>query len=112
MPTITEFLEARIAENERAVAVASEYGVTKMFGSMSATAIVIQEDGTRLWTTDQLLAECAAKRAIIDGWEDPAASQTYGSEVDDGYILAIDRAVRALAAVYSDHPDYQQGWAQ
>lgn len=68
----------------------------------------------------RVLAECAAKRAIInqaiaasDGHAtvieefclgEPAKSEAYAN--DPGLLI-----IRALAAVYKDHPDYQQEWA-
>jgi len=93
---ITEFLEARIAEDE---AEASQYQAYEQ--DISETA--------GWWEPTRVLAECAAKRTIIAGWEDPNDIMT--SDVDAGYSLGIDNAVHALAAVYSDHPDYQQAWA-
>lgn len=51
----------------------------------------------------------------------PLATQTYGAAaqgaVSVAYTMArvsqrvMDGALRALAAVYKDHPDYQEGWA-
>ena len=104
--TITEFLEARIAEDERR---AKYYGPYAM--------------GTR-----RVLAECAAKRAIIGEHVEVGSSLVGGREVerwryceacqhtdDDGAIAdGVDypcQTVRALAAVYADHEDYDSGWA-
>ena len=58
----------------------------------------------------RVLAECAAKRAIVADREriDRNASD---SEWAMGYSDANYSALRALAAVYSDHPDYQSEWA-
>jgi len=66
---ITEFLEARIAEDELR---ANYYGPLAM-------------------GTARVLAECAAKRAII--------------------IYSPPKTIQYLAAVYADHPDYRQEWA-
>lgn len=98
---ITEFLEARIDEDER-----------------SANDLMGEREG------DRVLAECAAKRAIIEAHpitHDVVEVSTrikwgfacetcfrYGDAVEDhGYCDTL----RALAAVYKDHPDYQQEWA-
>lgn len=56
----------------------------------------------------RVLAECAAKRAIIaqaqpEHWLDDHA---YG-----GYMEAIDVALYAMAAVYADHPEYRKEWS-
>ena len=48
----------------------------------------------------RVLAECAAKRAIIFGAKPFACADMH------------DESLRALAAVYADHPDYQPEWAQ
>ena len=66
---ITEFLEARITEDETR---ATYYGPLAM-------------------GTARVLAECAAKRAII--------------------VYSPPKTLQHLAAVYKDHPDYQQEWA-
>jgi hypothetical protein len=111
---ITEFLEARISED---VAAAREVETDFQFDPSSPlyspldvyspggydTAPVISIDSTRV------LAECAAKRAIIEVWEDPNGAGVWEG-YDAGYAISTDRAARTLAAIYKDHPDYQQGW--
>jgi hypothetical protein len=84
-PTITEFLEARIAEDEREANV----------------CLASPEHTTRRWV--RVLAECAAKRAIIA--QQDAALDTYAG------ARVLDHVLQALAAVYKDHPDYRQEWA-
>lgn len=94
---ITEFLLARIAEDE---AEARGLQGEMDFGLESAG--------------DRMLAECAAKRAIIEQYEayGAAAQGVFGV----AYIGArsgqrvTEDALRALAAVYKDHPDYQEEW--
>jgi hypothetical protein len=58
----------------------------------------------------RVLAECAAKRAIIKEWEDPASLQDYDRE-GAFYASAITHVLECLAAVYKDHPDYQEEWS-
>lgn len=90
---ISEFLEARIAEDE---AEAKNLQGEIDFG--------LEACG------DRLLTECEAKRSIVqyvsnarlDRWRDP--------EADSAYRAAWWIATR-LAVVYKDHPDYQQEWA-
>jgi len=105
---IVGFLEARIAEDEDQA--------SKHLPALSSHGL--GDYGLRV------LAECQAKRAIIDAH--PITSDvievstrikhgyacetcfSYGDVVEDhGYCDTI----RALAAVYKDHPDYQQEWA-
>ena len=85
--TLVEFLEARIAEDEAEA--------KPMAG--------LDDDDRGGWAivyAERVLAECAAKRAILD-------------VCDDGgpWPSDIDRIERALAAIYKDHPDYRKEWA-
>lgn len=121
--TITEFLEARITEDE---AVARDiagcesrdpegqgYSGTVMEMEGSARYGVIAVDPARL------LAECAAKRAIIEMHR--RTMDTYGDALGDTCTMCADSGpdaqpfpcdtLKALAAVYKDHPDYQPEWA-
>ena len=92
--TITEFLEARIAEDEK---MARFYGPFAM-------------------GTARVLAECAAKRAIIvqaqkateleRDWDE----QEWQGTVEHSEPYAGDAILYALAAVYADHPEYRQEW--
>lgn len=51
----------------------------------------------------RVLAECAAKREIISK-QDDAMDSYAGARV-------MDHVLQALASVYEDHPDYRQEWA-
>jgi hypothetical protein len=98
--TITEFLEARITEDEAA-----------------ANDLMGEREG------DRVLAECAAKRAIIaEHGEQEVASldrATWGQPfivcrvcaIGARQVVAPCPTLRALAAVYADHPDYDPAWA-
>lgn len=153
--TITEFLEARIAEDEAQASrllrdlegqVSEEYeGVTDEHGPMTPQRLLSAQmwahyDGqskrrsfargqqiARLANPARVLAECAAKRAIIALYEGhrenrDARRRPRAREAED-VQAAQDRrtqeartrvaedALYALAAVYKDHPDYQQEWA-
>mgnify|MGYP003300506541 CR=1 FL=1 len=129
-PTITEFLLARIAEDEAMAEAASPYG----FGERWEWASYVlasdrestpkQDEFIEEWWPARVLRECAGKRAIVDAhpivddvvevstrikWGFACATCfSYGDIVEDhGYCDTL----RALAAVYADHPDYQQEWA-
>lgn len=113
--TITEFLEARIAEDESdALTDAAE---------MARSSVSIQFDGATQarFTPARVLAECTAKRAIVSRHGDWNAE--FSSE-DDASICETCHdysqhapadwpcpTIRALADVYADHPDYRQEWA-
>ena len=83
---ITEFLEARIAEDEK---------MATYYGSLALG-------------TARVLAECAAKRAIIAECRQSTLDDLSGGDDDQPVPIWV---ARALASVYADHPDYRQEWA-
>ena len=94
---ITEFLEARIAEDEAAARVD--------FDEMARSSVSIQFDCETQARFDpaRVLAECEAKRAVIGWWTEGLI----------GYVRVDDELTNPLlpiATVYKDHPDYQQEW--
>ena len=131
--TITEFLEARIAEDEKKASNLLkdlegeiEEAWADMFddrGPMTPDRLLkaqlwAQYDGqskrrsfargqqiATLANPDRVLAECAAKRVIVALYLE--------AELDGSYVALeyLPDALKALAAVYKDHPDYQQDWA-
>ena len=118
------FLLARIAEDEELARAAIEPQEMHPYGDVRMPAMAVSEwpDAVRGYlggpwgehaantNPARVLAECAAKRAIVERWDDPAFSDQ--GAYDAGYTRAIDDAVRALATPYADHPDYQPEWAQ
>lgn len=75
---------------------------------------------------ERVLAECAAKRGIVElhqpeddmcgvcSHDIGYTSDGYGGEYYENQRTGNDwpcATLRALAAVYSDHPDYRQEWA-
>ena len=96
--SITEFLLARIAEDEEQA--------HRSVGPTSEDWRIVRE--WREGVAARVLAECQAKRAIVGmlavGWP----------QADDRYTLgwqdAVTITLRKLAATYSDHPDYRQEW--
>ena len=91
---ITEFLLARIAEDEA-----------------RAYDVLGEREG------DRLLAECAAKRAIISlakkasELEKEYEDHEWQGTVEASVPLTGDAILYALAAVYKEHLDYRQEWA-
>ena len=103
MKAIIEFLEARIDEDEeRAGSGWSRIGTTRW---------ETNNYGQDHLTPSAVLAECKAKRAIIALTEDVEGMDTMISNEwggsNDG---TADEILAALAAVYSDHPDYLPEW--
>jgi hypothetical protein len=95
--SITEFLEARIAEDEARARYVEEYG-----------------DTGGLFRPARVLAECAAKRAIVEMHETYAAAIT--ESVGIAWVGArcgqevTGDALKSLASVYADHPDFSTEW--
>jgi hypothetical protein len=98
--TITEFLLERIDDDEwQAKASLGE--------RLPQTA---DEEQWSEAVAARVLAECAAKRAIVTSakpWLDTSKGPLTLEAVQATYIIAL----RALAAIYADHPDYRQEWA-
>jgi hypothetical protein len=137
--TIVEFLEARIAEDEAAIDRRGPYPHswhgTDIAGSYSPQC----PDCLGVQGRARVLAECAAKRAIIkqhEEWPVLVESKPRTEEVSSdlqGMAYRMTREIawltereyvkrfgveppttpmlRALAAVYKDHPDYDEDWA-
>lgn len=139
--TITEFLLARIAEDE-AAATAAAKGPWKWEGDAGEDeAFMYDANGTSVLSAygmhsqgflecsgadadhiarhnpHRVLAECKAKRAIIKhAQEATEVEKEYDDYEWQGTVQisepwAGDAILLSLAAVYADHPDYQQEWA-
>lgn len=67
-----------------------------------------------LMTSDRVLREVEAKRALILRYKNaaaaPAASASYVRGVDTGYKEACLDAIEDAAALWDDHPDYRPEW--
>lgn len=135
--TITEFLLARIAEDEAVARAAIAPDHMHPYGDRAIPAIKPDGWGALVdnylggpmgahcarHTPTRVLAECAAKRAIVahaqdvhDSYrEDQFAGGAHAERIvgSVGWLYPFDvtPALRALAAVYASHPDYLQEWA-
>lgn len=113
--SITEFLLARIAEDEAVARVVLDSNG--------------RPDGKGLWSVQigvnggdvqfahvgvdpaRVLAECAAKRAIVAEWREVTYEESWELDrIEAGYLGGIDHAVRTLAAVYAEHPQFRAEW--
>lgn len=93
---IIDFLHARIAEDE-----AEARGALEGLGMTEAKADL------------RAFAECEAKRKIIALAGDVEQMDAQLSAESGGDDLGTaDEILKALAAVYTSHPDYQQEWAR
>lgn len=95
--TITEFLEARIAEDEAAAERGGYHNGGSVFANDNYGCLLVQPA--------RVLAECAAKRTILE------FRAVLEKGAAPGMHMAVYQTVKCLAAVYSDHPDYDKGWA-
>lgn len=102
MKELVEFLLARIAEYE--VVAQSVQEVTEKLSSDVFTSIGHQT-GTVEMSPRLVLAECEAKRRVIQG--DPCAACLVEGTFCDQYWLALT----ALAHPYQDHPDFRPEWS-
>lgn len=132
MTTITEFLLARIAEDEALTrSLWMSYcdgpegirdGVVVMDDYFGAAELVVGYN--------RMLAECAAKRAIVERetagrtWKpgdrqppqrfisasEPLPEDVAAWRVAHTVPVTDTPTLRLLAAVYADHPDYRQEW--
>lgn len=110
--TLVEFLLARIAEDEA--------HAQQMWAERSARRAVKAPVSYQWPTPDRTLAECAAKRRIVELFVDQV--ENYGKpwdvpeerlwpEYGGGYLLGLREAVQHLAVPYATHPDYRPEWA-
>ena len=106
-PTLTEFLLARIAEDR--VAAALSQREPHRVGHRSACDWWGDMPGyCTCDATARAIAECEAKRRIVEVWPDSFGSWT----ADQAYAAkrVKDAVLLDLAAVYADHPDYDEAW--
>lgn len=102
MTTLTEFLLARIVEDE-----ADRHGIHDV-----AICSSLEWGGMTNLTCDcgwpeRVLAECEAKRRIVEAhraWdENEWQSPPY-------FSAPMDEVLALLALPYADHPDYREEW--
>lgn len=157
--TLTDFLLARIAEDEEAARAASPspwsypgidsvsggmiYDKTRTIGGVyyeqpedhdgrivrHMLALEADANGRHIARHDpaRVLAECEAKRQIVEAFEDERVRRDiYNRSYDDGLLTTNDDlrnrlasnahcrglevAMLALALPYADHPDYRKEW--
>ena len=125
--TITEFLLARIAEDEAEARATPKRERFRVAAVDEATANAITAHAAR-WEPVRVLAECEAKRRIIEAFEDERVRRDiYNRDYDSGeydfnesdlrarrasnaLCRGLEIALLALAAVYADHPDFDPAW--
>ena len=93
---LTEFLLARIAEDEAAAKAARGWQT----GSRHEGQPLDWSIHMDRWSPDRVLAEVEAKRQMVE-WYQAVAASSYKTSM--GFLTR-------LALPYADHPDYQQEW--
>ena len=115
MSDLTEFLLARIAEDEAAAKSVQEVepkSAAAVFTSLAAPT------GTVEMSPARVLAECEAKRRIVELHGDDGTYRPIVVGGEDYYVCRTCRAaalggcetLRSLALPYADHPDYRDEW--
>jgi hypothetical protein len=106
--TLTEFLLARVAEDE-AHAEAAKGKTISMSADWEDVAAV---DHAYRWDPARVLAECEAKRRVVEA----AADLESGRALAASGSLIIQglghRLLRILAAPCADHSDYDPVWRE
>lgn len=110
--TLTQFVASRLDEDERAARNARPGyftpAVLSVFSAAGDAAHVMRHDPARV------LREVAAKRAILAEHDDRCCvKDVSGYSVQEWYDPADDPCptIRALAAIWNDHPDYDLAWS-
>jgi hypothetical protein len=109
--TLTEFLLARIAEDEAVAEAVPEPLIARdtfdvRFSTFESDHSRADEEFVRRFDPARVLAECVAKRRIVLLHGIPGDG-TFDDPCD--YFPGCD-TLRILAAVYANHPDYREEW--
>lgn len=110
--TITEFLLARIAEDERRAS-SPDAAWSMHWPECDFPGDIPGSCTCNL--TARVLAECEAKRRIVDECRSAAHWATQSDcDAPASYLMVagvLEGAVRNLALPYADHPDYDPAWS-
>lgn len=133
---ITEFLAARLAEDEQIARTATRGGwgmavdepsertwlIISYDEELEEAALICEgdregggvyhtEDAAHIVSHDpaRVLREIEAKRAILAEYTDYVAMWEEEREAPDG-VGALQAVIAHMSAVYSDHPDFKEEW--
>ena len=111
--TLTDFLLARIAEDEAAAHALGDEPGREWWHVTNEWLPPLNSDAARFAARlhpTRVLAECEAKRRVVglhSGDEDPSDCPPWGRSPSG---LEPCSTLRALALPYADHPDYREEW--
>jgi hypothetical protein len=98
--TPVEFLLARIAEDEaraRCAAVLDRF----------ADRLDVEQDAG-VWAPARVLADCAAKRRIVELYQRADADE----RAELLFVNAFEQVVRLMTVPYAAHPDFDPTWQE
>ena len=104
--TLSEFLLARIAEDESV----DEWGNPERvelhaIDCLELSAVERSDARCTCGLLTRYLAECEAKRRIVEAWQKQERDAVSGA--DWAWAAGLEKAVHLLALPYADHPDYR-----
>lgn len=110
MTSLTEFILARIAEDEAAARAEDERKTAwfKEFGGRAAVAFTEWDAGPG--DPARTLAQCAALRRIVAACGPVVAYESYEGPDYYGGTEACELTLRALASIWADHESYDPAW--
>lgn len=117
--TLTQFLLARLAEDEAAVRELLDRTTSQSSGPQDLPALDTPVVGTGAWalTPRRMLAEVDAKRHLVElAYEATGLDmtvdldRTVNAREDSGIAFVGDRMLRTLALAYGDHPEFDDEW--
>ena len=117
--TLTQFLLARIAEDEAAILALLDPTLSQAAGSQDPPTLDTPLARTGDWTLTprRALADVAAKRHLVElAYEATGLDmtvdldRTVNAREDSGVAFVGDRMLRTLALAYAAHPEYDDEW--
>ncbi|CAM3442647.1 DUF6221 family protein [Isoptericola cucumis] len=117
--TLTQFLLARIAEDEAAVLALLDPPASRAAGTPARPTLdtPLARSGDWELTPRRVLAEVAAKRHLVElAYEATGLDmtvdldRTVNAREDSGVAFVGDRMLRTLALAYAEHPDFDEDW--
>jgi len=125
--TITDFILARVAEDEAVAMAALREAAYTHFGDTAAESLLglatsegaddVAVQHFRRHDPARILAQCKATRAIVESYATFRADagnverSTLDRVTAGGAAAGLDVALLALAAVYVDHADHRAEWS-
>jgi hypothetical protein len=109
--TITEFLTARLDEDEEVARRVPQWQAPEELRAMTTRGSI--DPPFLVVASERVLRDVVAKRAVVGLHSSHWSGDCWSCSGDHGAdpTPAPCDTVRHLAAVYADHPDYQQEWA-